>query len=148
MGEGVPSSEILGCRAYRAKLTPSRVLWCVSTLGQLGILYLITPKMCLVYSLILIGVFLQSKPCFCWIQLPKWPSSQCAQLKGLEYLMTRTTIPYQSCQRLEEERLGSSWSPTPSYSEVVIYIYIYSCLDKGKCEDKYFSIKGILISLS
>ena len=48
------------CRAYRAKLIPSRVLWCVPTLGQPGILYLLTTKMCLVYWLLSIGIFLGS----------------------------------------------------------------------------------------
>ena len=37
------------CRAYRAELIPCRVLWCVPTSGQPGILYLTTTKMCLVY---------------------------------------------------------------------------------------------------
>ena len=107
------------CRAYRAKLIPSRVLWCVPTLGQPGILYLLTTKMCLVYWLLSIGIFLGSKLCFYWIQLLEWPSSQQAQLKGLEYLVTRTAILYWSWQRLEEEGSGSSWLATPSHSEVV-----------------------------
>ena len=69
--------------------------------------------MCLVYWLISTGIFLQSKLHFYWIQLLDWPSSQWALLKGLEYLVTRTTIPNWSWQRLEEERPGISWSPTP-----------------------------------
>ena len=52
------------CRAYRAKLISPRVLWCVPTSSQPEILYLITTKMCLVYWLISISIFLQSKPCF------------------------------------------------------------------------------------
>ena len=52
------------CRAHRTELIPSRVLQCVCTLGQLGILYLITTNMCLVYWLISLCVFLWSKLCF------------------------------------------------------------------------------------
>ena len=37
------------CRAYRAKLIPSRVFWCSPTLGQPGILYLLSYK---VFSLL------------------------------------------------------------------------------------------------
>ena len=37
------------CKAYGAKLNPSRVLHCVPTLGQPEILYLITTKMCLIH---------------------------------------------------------------------------------------------------
>ena len=58
------------CRAYRAELIPSRVLWCISTPGQPGILYLTTTKMCLVYWLISIGIFLQSEPCL--LNLAAW----------------------------------------------------------------------------
>ena len=107
------------CRAYGAKLIPSRVLQCVPTLGQPGILYLITTKRCLVYCLILISIFFQSGPCFYWIWLLEWPSSQWVQLKGLEYLATRTVVLYQSWQRLEEERSGSPWLSTPSHSKIV-----------------------------
>ena len=106
------------CRAYRAKLLPPRVLQCVPTSGQPWILYIITTNMCLVYCLTLISIFLWSKPCFYWIWLLEWPSCQWAQLKGLEYLVTGTAIHYWSWQRLEEERSGSSWLPTPSHSEV------------------------------
>ena len=101
------------CIAYRAKLIPSRMVWWVPTLNQLGLLYLITTKMCLVYWLIWIGIFQQSGSCFYWILFLEWPSSQWAQLKGLEYLVKRTAIPYQSWQRLEEERSASFRSPTP-----------------------------------
>ena len=127
------------CRAYRTELIPSRVLWCVPTLGQQGILYLITTKMCLVYWLILTGIFLQSKHCFYWIWLFQWPSSQWAQLKGLEHLAPRTTILYWSQWGLEEEGSGSSWSLTPSYSEVVTYIQ--TCL----LQIYIFKIPGISI---
>ena len=107
------------CRAYRAKLIPSRVLQCVPTLGQPGILYLITTKRCLVYCLILISIFLWSGPCFYWIWLLEWPSSQWVQLKRLVYLATRTAVLYQSWQRLEEERSGSPCLSTPSHSKIV-----------------------------
>ena len=52
------------CRAYRAKLIPSRVLWWVPALGQLGVLHLITTEMCLVHWLGSIGILLWSKLCF------------------------------------------------------------------------------------
>ena len=111
------------CRAYRDELIPSRVLWCVPTSGQPGVLYLITTKMCLVFCLILIIVFLQSEPYFYWIWLLEWQSSQLAQLKRPDNLVTRTAILYQSQWRLEEERSGSSWSPTLFYSEVVTNLW-------------------------
>ena len=93
-------SQVFRCRAYRAELIPSRVLQCVPTLDQPGILYIITTKKCLIYWLILIGIFLWSEPYFYWIRLLGWPSSEWAQLKGLEYLVTRTAILYWSWWRL------------------------------------------------
>ena len=66
------------CRAYRVKLIPSRVLQCASTSGQPGILYCLTTKVCLIYWLLVIGVFLQSNLSFYWLQLFEWPSSQWA----------------------------------------------------------------------
>ena len=113
------------CRVYRANLIPSRVLWCAPTLGQPGILYLLTAKRCLVYWLLSIGIFLWSNLCFYWVQLFEWPSSQWAQLRGLKYLVTRTTILYQSWQRLKEEGSESSWLSTPSHSEVVTDLWLF-----------------------
>ena len=49
MGEGGSQFQDFRCRAYKVILIPSRVLQCVCTLDQPGILYLITTKMCLVY---------------------------------------------------------------------------------------------------
>ena len=82
------------------------MLWCVPTLGQPGILYLTTTKICLVYWLISINVFLWSESCFYWIWLLEWTSSQQAQVKELEYLVTRTAVLYQSQWRLRKRDQG------------------------------------------
>ena len=133
-GWGVLNDECLGqrgsqfkdfrCRVCRAELIPSRVLWCVPTLGQPGILYLTTTKICLVYWLISISVFLQSKACFYWIWLLEWPSSQWAQVKELEYLATRTATLYQSLWRLRKRNQGVP-GPPPPLRVNVWHTYVY-----------------------
>ena len=138
--KGVPSSKIT--RAYRSKVIPSRMLWCVPTSGQPGILYLLHKKRCLVYWLLLINVFLWYNLCFYWIQLFEWASSQWSQLKGLQYLVTRTAILNWSWQRLEEEGSGSSFCPPPlivvvthicmcTFSIGQIYLYIDIAMHRG-----------------
>ena len=96
------------CRAYRAKLIPSRVLRCVPTLDQQGILYLISTKTELTEK--------------------AWLASSC-NLNVVFFLdlvalvaikpIGPANVLYWSWQRLKEEWSGSSWSPTLSYHEVV-----------------------------
>ena len=113
------------CRAYRAKSIPSRVLWCVPTLGQPGILYLTTTKMCMVYWLISIGIFLWSEPCFYWIWLFEWPSSQWAQLRGLEQ---QGLLPLIGANRGWRKRDQGLPGPPPPLRAKLWHIYIYLCV--------------------
>ena len=96
--QGGRGSQFWGfrCRAYGATLIASRVLWCALTLGQPGILYLLTTEMCWVHWLLSISIFQWSNFCFYWLWLFEWPSSQWAQPKGLEYLVANA-CPVLSC---------------------------------------------------
>ena len=129
------------CRAQRAELIPSRVFQCVPTLGQPGMLYLTTTKMCLVHWLISISILLWSEPCFYWIWLLEWPPSQWAQLKELECLVTRTAILYQSWQRLRKRDQGVPGPPLPFrvnmwHTHTHTYIYIYRERERERERDR------------
>ena len=112
------------CSTYRAKLIPSRVLWCAPTSGQSRILYLLTTKRCLVDWLLLIGIFLWSSLLFLltsvvWVTIkPMVPAK-------------RTRVPGgKDCHHLSEltESKGRGIREFlvahPSQSEVVTYISI------------------------